>query len=80
MARAMGMEDASKPEDFLTALAGLQRECGVDGLKMSDYGITPDEFEKMAKNAMDSMCWLFVNDRLELSVEDCVEIYRKSYK
>lgn len=80
MARAMGMEDASEPEDFLTALAGLQRECGVDGLKMSDYGITPDEFEKMAKNAMDSMCWLFVNDRVELSVEDCVEIYKKSYK
>lgn len=80
MARAMGMDDASKPEDFLTALANLQRECGVDGLKMSDYGITPDEFEKMAKNAMDSMCWLFVNDRVELSVEDCVEIYRKSYK
>lgn len=80
MARAMGMEDASKPEDFLTALADLQRECGVDDLKMSDYGITPDEFEKMAKNAMDSMCWLFVNDRVELSVEDCVEIYRKSYK
>lgn len=80
MARAMGMEDASKPEDFLTALANLQRECGVDDLKMSDYGITPDEFEKMAKNAMDSMCWLFVNDRVELSAEDCVEIYRKSYK
>ena len=80
MAQAMGMTDASKPEDFLTALANLQRECGVDGLKMSDYGITPDEFEKMAKNAMDSMCWLFVNDRVELSVEDCVEIYTKSYK
>ena len=47
MAQAMGMTEASKPEDFLTALANLQRECGVDGLKMSDYGITPDEFEKM---------------------------------
>lgn len=80
MAQAMGMTEASKPEDFLTALANLQRECGVDDLKMSDYGITPDEFEKMAKNAMDSMCWLFVNDRVELSVEDCVEIYAKSYK
>ena len=80
MAQAMGMTEASKPEDFLTALANLQRECGVDDLKMSDHGITPDEFEKMAKNAMDSMCWLFVNDRVELSVEDCVEIYAKSYK
>lgn len=80
MARAMGMEDAAKPEDFLTALAKLQRECGVDGLKMSDYGITPDEFEKMAKNAMDSMCWLFANDPVEISVEDCIEIYKKSYR
>ena len=80
MAQAMGMTEASKPEDFLTVLANLQRECGVDNLKMSDYGITPDEFEKIAKNAMDSMCWLFVNDRVELSVEDCVEIYAKSYK
>ena len=61
------------------AMSAYHQE-GVDGLKMSDYGITPDEFEKMAKNAMDSMCWLFVNDRVELSVEDCVEIYAKSYK
>ena len=80
MAQAMGMTEASKPEDFLTALANLQRECGVDGLKMSDYCITPTNLRRWRKNAMDSMCWLFVNDRVELSVEDCVEIYAKSYK
>lgn len=40
MARAMGMKDANKPEDFLTALAELQKACGVDNLRMSDYGIT----------------------------------------
>lgn len=80
MARAMGMENADKPEDFLTALTKLQEECGVADLKMSDYGITRDEFEKMAKNAVDSMGWLFTCDPVELSVNDCVEIYEKSYK
>ncbi len=80
MAKAMGMEEAEKPEDFLTALAKLQRECGVADLKMSDYGITPGEFEKMAENAMDSMGRLFANDPVELSIADCVKIYSESYK
>ena len=80
MAQAMGMTEASKPEDFLTALANLQRECGVDGLKMSDYGITPDEFEKFAKNAKDSMSFLFLNDRIQMSEADCISIYKASYK
>ena len=48
MAQALGMKDAGKPEDFLTALTKLQEECGVADLKMSDYGITPDEFDKRA--------------------------------
>lgn len=80
MAKAMGMEEADKPEDFLAALAKLQRDCGVDGLKMSDYGITPDEFEKMAINAKDSMGWLFTCDRVDMSVEECVAVYGKSYR
>ena len=42
MARAMGVENAARPEDFIGALVQLQKDCGVDGLKMSDYGIQPD--------------------------------------
>ena len=80
MAQAMGMEDAGKPQDFITMLAKLQKECGVDGLRMSDYGIRPEEFETLAKNAMDTMGFLFQCDRSQLSVADCVEIYRKSYR
>ena len=80
MAQAMGMEDASKPQDFITMLAKLQKECGVDGLRMSDYGIRPEEFETLAKNAMDTMGFLFQCDRSQLSVADCVDIYRKSYR
>lgn len=80
MARFLGMETATKPVDFIVTLSKLQKDCGVDDLKMSDYGITPDEFEKMAKNAMDTMGGLFACDRYSLTVEDCVEIYQNAYK
>lgn len=80
MAQAMGIEDASEPIDFITALAKLQEDCGVADLKMSDYGITPDEFETLAINAKETMGGLFAADRYDLSLEDCVSIYRASYK
>lgn len=80
MTKAMGMEDAKDPMDFITMLVKLQKDCGVDELKMSDYGIGPDEFESLAKNAKETMGALFKCDRSELSIEDCVAIYQASYK
>ncbi|MEN6410093.1 MAG: iron-containing alcohol dehydrogenase, partial [Anaerolineaceae bacterium] len=55
MAKAMGMEGAKEPMDFITMLVKLQKECGVGDLKMSDYGIKPEEFETMAENAKYTM-------------------------
>ena len=80
MAKAMGMEDAKEPVDFIKMLVKLQEDCDVADLKMSDYGIKPDEFETMAKNAKDTMGFLFMCDRKEISVDECVAIYRESYK
>lgn len=80
MAQLMGMPEADKPEDFITALVKLQEDCGVAELKMSDYGITPDEFPKMAQNAKDTLGVNFLNDPCMLSNEDCIAIYRASYK
>lgn len=80
MAKAMGKGDANKPEDFTTMLVKLQKDCGVAGMKMSDYGIKPEEFEILAINAKETMDRLFKCDRVLLSVEDCVAIYEKSYK
>jgi alcohol dehydrogenase len=80
MAQAMGRPDAREPGDFITALDTLQRDCGVAGLRMSDYGIRPEEFETMSRNAMDTMGGLFQCDRAPLSVADCVAIYSASYK
>jgi alcohol dehydrogenase len=80
MARAMGMDDAKDPMDFITMLGKLQEDCGVADLKMSDYGIVPEEFETLAKNAKETMGFLFDVDRNELTIEDCVAIYKTSYK
>lgn len=80
MAQLMGMKEADKPEDFITALVMLQEACGVADLKMSDYGITPEEFPKMAQNAKDTLGVNFLNDFYQLTNEDCVAIYQESYK
>lgn len=60
MARVMGIPDADKPEDFITALADLQKVCGVDDLKMSDYGFKPEESMTLAVNARETMGGLFL--------------------
>ena len=76
----MGKENASDPMDFIEMLTKLQEDCGVANLKMSEYGITPDEFETMAKNAKDTMGGLFGSDRSPLDVAACVGIYERSYR
>lgn len=80
MAQVMGMPNASKPEDFITMLAKLQKACGVDTLKMSDYGFTPDEFSTLSKNAKETMGGLFLANPCELSHADCIRIFEKSYQ
>ena len=80
MARAMGNANANKASDFIDALKEMQKACGVDDLKMSDYGITSDEFPKMVQNTRDAMGFLLQFDPVQLSDEDMIAIYQKSYK
>jgi len=80
MAQALGMKDASKPSDFITMLVKLQEDCGVSDLKMSDYNITSDEFDKLALNARETMGGLFQANPCEMTHEDCVAVFRKSYR
>lgn len=80
MAKALGMQDAKEPQDFITMLVKLQGACGVAELKMSDYGIQKSELDKMATNARETMGGLFMCDPCPLSHEACVKIYERSYK
>lgn len=80
MAQVMGMPEATKPEDFLTALTRLQEACGVADLKMSDYGIKPDEQETLMRNSREVMGIMYTSDRVKMSDEDIVNVYKESYK
>ena len=79
MARLMGNWLASKPEDFIAELERLIDECNMEDLKMSDWGITPEEFDAMASNALDTNDALFAHDPAQLSHDDVVNILKASW-
>ena len=80
MARVMGIPDAEKPEDFVTALVKLQQDCGVADLKMSDYGIQKEECMTLAVNARETMGGLFLANPCEMNDEDCAGVFEKAYR
>ena len=80
LARALGMRDAVKPQDFLHALHALQVACGVDNLKMSDWGITREEIPALAENCRQAGSALFEQDPVALTFEDTVDIYTAAYR
>jgi len=80
MAKAMGIENANKPEDFITALVSLQEACGVADLKMSDYGFDKSECMTLAVNARETMGGLFLANPCELNDTDCAGIFEKSFR
>lgn len=80
MARAMGIPGADKPEDFITALVNLQKACGVDNLKMRDYGFEKSESMKLAINARETMGGLFLSNPCPMSDKECADIFDKSFR
>lgn len=85
MARAAGVNiDALPPEKrplaFVDALVSLQKDCGVYGLCMSEYGVKKSDIPGLAKNARETMGGLFHADPCALSDADVQAIYEKSYR
>ncbi len=80
MAKVMGIENANKPEDFITALVKLQEDCGVADIKMSDYGFDKSECMTLAKGARSMQGGLFLANPCEMTDEDCALVFEKSYK
>jgi alcohol dehydrogenase len=62
MAKALGMANAAGAKDFVAALDKLQIDCGVDALKMSDYGVKFEDLGEYARNARETMGGLFEGD------------------
>ena len=80
LAAAMGVKDPAGPEALPQALDALRKACGVDGLTMSQFGITKEEIPALADNARETMGVLFDADRFSLTKEECVEIYTRAYR
>jgi hypothetical protein len=80
MAEALGKTGADKPTDFVVALQELQKACGVDNLKMSDYDIQKDEINKIAENAYATMGGLYQVDPCTIAIEDTIKILEESYR
>ena len=80
MAKAMGVENPTSPQDFVDALVQLQKDCGVDDLKMSDYGFTKDECMTLAKNARETMGGLYAANPCEMTDEDIAGIFERSFR
>jgi alcohol dehydrogenase len=80
MAVALGKEDAKAPGDFLEALSDLQRACGVDCIKLSEYGISEDDIPGLTSNAYDNMGHMFGGDPAEITPDDTSALLKKSYR
>lgn len=71
---------AAGRSDFPDALDKLRRDCGVDNLKMSDFGITRDELPAINENAWTTMGGLFELDRVKMSRGESLAILEESYR
>lgn len=80
MAKALGKKDATCAMDFVDALVELQKACNVDDICLSAYGITEEEFETFVREARDTMGGLFQVDPMPLSDDDCMRIFKKSFR
>lgn len=80
LARLLGKDDAKEPMDMVVALKALYTATGVDKIKLSDYGVTPDEFLPMVQNARAAAPHQFYRDPVYATEEELVDIFRASYK
>ncbi|MCL2178345.1 MAG: iron-containing alcohol dehydrogenase [Proteobacteria bacterium] len=78
LAKAMGQP--AKADAFLVGLEKLIAEVGLNALKLSDYGIVPEEFPALAKNALDVMGGLFSLTPMEQDENALVHILRQAWR
>ena len=65
---------------FILALEKLIAACGLENLKMSDYGILQEYIPALARTSRETMGVLFGFDRYPLSFDDTVKIFEKAFR
>ena len=80
MVQAMTGKPCQDPKEILSLLAELQRACGVDDIRLSEWGIQPADLPVFAKNARETMGGLFQLDPRPLTDDEVVNIYQRSLR
>ena len=80
MAEKMTQQKAARPGDFLDALAIMQRECGVDDLRLSEWGVSAADADRLADNAIATCQSLLDMDPRFLTREEIIAIYQQAIK
>lgn len=80
MAEVMTSEPAKQADDFIDALVKMQEACEVNALKLSDWGLKEEDLPKMVQNAKETMGGLFQLDPRQLTDDEILAIYKKSYR
>lgn len=80
MAETITEKKSARPSDFLEALETMQKQCGVNNIKLSDFGVTPKDFNKLKENARMTMGGLFACDPRPITGDEIMEIFKKSYR
>lgn len=80
MTEVMTSEPAQQAGDFVDALVKMQKACGMDQLKLSDWGLKEEDLPEMVQNAKATMGGLFQLDPRMLTDDEILAIYKKSYR
>jgi len=80
MAKALSGNQEAKAGDLVKILYEMEKECGVESLRMSEYGITKEELEIICRNAVEYQGELFEIEPQPLSRERVMEILERSYR
>lgn len=80
MYEVMTEKKSARPSDFVDALVYMQEQCEVADIRLSEFGIMPEDFPRFADNAVNTMGGLFMNDPRQLTNQEVIQIYAESYK
>lgn len=76
LAHAMGAPEGAEPEAVITRLEELMEQCGIDKIKMSDFGISREVLPQVAAMSRDRR---YPNERAPISLEEAGQILEQSY-
>lgn len=80
MAEKMRQVKSARPSDFLDALEVMKRSCGVDDVRLSDWGVKMDDFDRFVDNAIATGGSMLELDPRFLNRYELMNIYADSFK